>query len=170
MKHWIFSSSLSNYKICLKYKVYGVDERYRITAQNHLSPGDLVFFYIKKTDQGKQVLKEPIFTGPWKIKSPATYNPNHPAVKEWNPPNTYLYIIPIEPLNEINVCELSKVFNKLLFITNRKKSSGGYSDHFQFSIISIREEDYNTILNCITKRTKLNNFIKGEIKQNYQYF
>ena len=152
MKHWIFSTSLSNYKICEKYNVFGVDERYRITAQNHINPGDLMFFYVKKSEQKKQVLKESIFIGPWRIRRAGTYDPNHPAVKEWSPPDTYVYIISIEPIK-------LKV-NELLFLTNRKRKGrgGGYSDHFQFSVISIREEDYNTILKT-SRELNIYNFI-----------
>lgn len=155
-KHWIFVTSPQNYRVCVKYGAYGVDERYRVTAQEHLELGDLVFFYV--TD-------EKVFKGPWRIKDKGKYQPDHPAVKEWKPPGKqsnikYVYIIPIEPLDQIKECPLEKVFDKLLFITNKRRGKrGGYSDHFQFSIISIREEDYNTILaNTSSKPLSLDHF------------
>ncbi len=94
------------------------------------------------------MLEDAIFTGPWKITKEPFYDPKHPAVKEWNPPDTYVFIIPIELIDNEFVCSLQDIFDKLLFLTNRKRKGrgGGYSDHFQFSIISIREEDYDTIL------------------------
>ena len=67
-----------------------------------------------------------------------------------------MYLIPIK-LVELRVCPLDDVFDELLFITDRKSKGrgGGYSDHFQFSIISIREEDYEIIFKCASKNLKL---------------
>ena len=58
MKHWIFSTSLSNYRVCEKYNVFGVDERYKITAQNHVNPDDLIFFYIKNGNEESGPFKD----------------------------------------------------------------------------------------------------------------
>ena len=103
------------------------------------------------------MLEDAIFTGPWKITKKPFYDPKHPAVKEWNPPDTYVFIIPIEIINKEFVCSLQDIFDKLLFLTNRKRKGrgGGYSDHFQFSIISIREEDYDTILETANNKKLL---------------
>ncbi len=140
VKHWIFVTKPKKYGVCSKYKVFGVDERYSITVLNHLEPGDLVFFYINKYR---------IFEGPWKIVEMGIYDPLHKAVKEWEPQNKYVYLIRLDyALDKIITCPLERVFDKLLFLTNRKRGKGGYSGHFQFSIISIREEDYKTILTC----------------------
>lgn len=49
---------------------------------------------------------------------------------------------------------IDKVFDKLLFITNRGKGKGGESDHFQFSIISIRDKDFTLIYNSIKDITR----------------
>jgi len=50
---------------------------------------------------------------------------------------------PNDPIGAVNV---DHVFNDLLFITNKAKAGGGgWQDHVQFSIISIREEDYELL-------------------------
>jgi len=90
-RKWIFVTSPNNLKICLRYKVFGVDERYEITATRHISEGDEFFFYVKE----KQV-----FCGPWRVKKKGTYIPNHPAVREWSPPDKYVIVIEIEPEEE----------------------------------------------------------------------
>jgi len=131
-------TSPENYNICFKYRVYGVDERYKVTVEKHLEPGDMVIFYIKE---------KKVFRGPWRVVNKGTYNPKHEAVNKWKPSGKFIYVIPIEPANNLGECSLTNIFNDLLFLTNRKKGKGGYSDHFQFSIISIREEDFNTIIN-----------------------
>jgi len=58
--------------------------------------------------------------------------PHHPAVKEWSPPDKYVIIIEIEPAEELPraVPLTDELFNSLIFITNRKKGGGGWSDHF----------------------------------------
>ncbi|MEM4914304.1 MAG: EVE domain-containing protein [Desulfurococcaceae archaeon] len=151
VKHWIFVTSPENYKVCEKYGVFGVDERYRTTCSQHVSAGDMVFFYITSPKR--------VFIGPWVVKSPCKHNPNHVAVKEWKSPERrqvkYVYIIDIEKYGEIGECRLNKVIKDLLFITNKRlEPSGGYTDHFQFSIISIRVEDFCRLLNCVIAEAK----------------
>ncbi|MEM4440175.1 MAG: hypothetical protein QW764_02235 [Desulfurococcaceae archaeon] len=150
IKHWIFVTIPENYKVCEKYGVFGVDKRYEITCSKHISAGDMVFFYITSPKR--------VFIGPWVVKGPCKFNPNHVAVKEWKSPKSqvkYEYIIDIEKYGEIGECELNEVYEDLLFVTNKLcKPSGGYTDHFQFSIISIRVEDFCRLLNCVIAKTK----------------
>ena len=145
-KKWIFVTTPENLRICLKYNVFGVDERYEITATEHISPGDYIFFYTTRKME---------FIGPFRIKQAGKYMENHPAIKEWKPKDKYKIIIQLDRPQEITTTNLETVFNKLLFITNRGRGPGGRSDHFQSSIISIREEDYKTILNAGKKTTPL---------------
>jgi len=50
------------------------------------------------------------------------------------------------PNNPVGAVNVDHVFNDLLFITNKAKAGGGgWQDHVQFSIISIREEDYELL-------------------------
>ncbi|WP_238376244.1 hypothetical protein [Vulcanisaeta sp. EB80] len=83
------------------------------------------------------------------IKSPGTPNPKHSAVSEWDPAGKFTVIIefgevPNDPIGAVNVNDVS---NDLLFITNKAKpGGGGRQDHVQFSIISIREEDYEQLM------------------------
>jgi len=49
---------------------------------------------------------------------------------------------------------IDKVFDKLLLITNIGKGKEGWSDHFQFSIISIRDEDFSLIYNSMKNITR----------------
>lgn len=100
--HWIFPTFPTNYEICKKYRVFGVDERYEVTATQLIKPFDLVFFYITK---------EQIFKGPWIVKGRGRYNPNHPAVDEWYPKRKYTYLIPIDLMETERVCPLERVFN-----------------------------------------------------------
>lgn len=121
----------------------------------HINPGDLVFFYVTKKRE---------FRGPYKIVDRGYYDPDHQAVEKWKSPRKqvrYEYIIPLERLvNRDLRIPLEKVFDKLLFITNKKgfkKRSfrgvrGGYTDHFQFSIISIRKEDFDTLLQFVFEK------------------
>lgn len=147
VKHWVFITSPENYRICEKFNVFGVDERYMVTCLHHISPGDLAFFYVT----GEQVFK-----GPWKVSRGCTHDPNHPAVSEWRKgrqDRNYEYVIPLERCADFGTCDLWLVFDRLLFITNRLKKKGRvkWSDQFQFSIISIREEDFHTLLECASR-------------------
>lgn len=120
-----------------------MDERWKIAATKIISSGDHALFYREKK-----------FKGPWLIEEPGEYTPDHPAVKELRPSNVYKYIIPIRLVDKEMIRSIDKVFDKLLFLTNKKRGRGGFSDHFQLSIISIRKEDYELILkHSITLRT-----------------
>jgi len=142
-KKWIFVTSPENFEVCCRYNVFGVDERYEVTATKNISEGDEVFFYITR---------KRVFKGPWKVKKKGEYQYNHPAVIEWKPPNKYFIVIELERSSQlISIPLTDELRDKLLFITNKKKGSGGYSDSFQFSIISIRDEDYKTILSFGTR-------------------
>ena len=150
--HWIFTTSPQNLVTCLRYCVFGVDnEKYGITAKNLVKPGDLLIFYVKSLGSG--ITNAPskcqrVFLGPYRVRSGGSENPNHPAVSEWDPRNRYGIIIEIEKPNDINIgaVSINPILNDLYFITNKARSGhGGWQDHVQFSIISIREEDYETI-------------------------
>ncbi len=134
-RKWLFITSPRNFDVCLKYSVFGVDERYEVTATQLLSVGDKVFFY---------VTRRRVFIGPWEIVQRGRYEEKHPAVHEWIPPGKYRVIIRLKRLlDKLLEVPITSVFNELLFITNRKE----YSDHFQFSIVSIRDEDYDLLYN-----------------------
>ncbi len=105
------------------------------------------------------------FIGPFIVKSQGSNNPNHPAVNQWTPQGKFTVIIEFnhianEPVGAIHVY---KVRNNLLFITNKARTGrGGWQDHMQFSIISIREEDYEQLMSnrdikhpCINQLRKL---------------
>ena len=110
-KKWIFVTTPENLRICLKYNVFGVDERYEITATEHISPGDYIFFYTTRKME---------FIGPFRIKQAGKYMENHPAIKEWKPKDKYKIIIQLDRPQEITTTNLETVFNKLLFITNKR--------------------------------------------------
>ena len=63
----------------------------------------------------------------------------------------------------VGVVPVDKVLNNLLFITNKARTGrGGWQDHMQFSVISIREEDYEQLMSnrnvnhpCINQLRKL---------------
>lgn len=63
----------------------------------------------------------------------------------------YDVIVELETEEQIYFVESKNVLDKLLFITNRQglrggNARGGWTDHFQFSIISIRDEDFITLI------------------------
>ncbi len=153
--HWVFTTSPQNLITCLRYCVFGVDdEKYGITAGGDLvKPGDLMIFYVRSLRV--RIVNAPnkcqrVFLGPYRVRSSGLLRPDHPAVNEWNPKNKFNILIGIEKLNDIYIgaVGIDLVLNNPYFITNKARSGrGGWQDHMQFSIISIREEDYRAIIN-----------------------
>ncbi|MGC8607491.1 MAG: hypothetical protein ACP5L5_08035 [Vulcanisaeta sp.] len=152
--HWVFTTNPQNLVICLKYCAFGVDnEKYGITAREFVKPGDFIIFYVRSLRTS--IVNAPskcqrVFLGPYRVRSSGLLNPNHPALMSWNPKNKFNVIIEIEKLNDFHIgaVDINLVLNNLYFITNKARSGrGGWQDHMQFSIISIREEDYVTIIN-----------------------
>jgi hypothetical protein len=151
VRHWVFVTTPDNLVVCLKHGVFGVDpSKYGITAQSLVRVDDLFFFYVR-SQRGKKTSLQGCsltFIGPFIVKSQGSNNPNHPAVNQWTPQGKFTVIIEFnhianEPVGAIHV---DKVRNNLLFITNKARTGrGGWQDHMQFSIISIREEDYELL-------------------------
>ncbi|WP_069806833.1 EVE domain-containing protein [Vulcanisaeta thermophila] len=156
--YWIFVTKPGNLKICLEECVFGVDkDKYGITALDLIRAGDLFFFYVRTSKGNELSACGRSFVGPFKVNGKPEEKPTHPAVKKWNPPDKYTIIIPFERAsNQIIAVKVEKVIKNLYFITNKGKGGrGGWQDHVQFSIISIIEDDYNTLLNA--KAKNLNN-------------
>ena len=127
----------------MRYSAYGVSERYELTATRHLNEGDEALFYITKLG---------MFCGPWEVNGRGERKPDHPAVKEWRPAGAFDIIIPLRRKADLGACSIQEVFDRLYFITNRRE----WTDHLQFSIISIRDEDYNTIKGALSSEGLLN--------------
>lgn len=114
----------------------------------------------------------PLFLGPYMIISSGHRNPQHPAVREWASTRGAEFdtIIEFKSLEDEGVGVRVRVFdqqllNNLLFITNKARTGGGgWQDHLQFSIVSIREEDYNTIISELRVNTMCIEAIKACIK------
>jgi hypothetical protein len=120
----------------------------------------------------------PLFLGPYIIISSGHRNPQHPAVREWASTRGAEFdtIIEFKSLEDEGVGVRVRDFdqrlpnnqqllNNLLFITNKARTGGGgWQDHLQFSIVSIREEDYNTIISELRVNTRCIETIKACIK------
>jgi hypothetical protein len=120
----------------------------------------------------------PLFLGPYIIISSGHRNPQHPAVREWASTKGAEFdtIIKFKSLEDEGVGVRVRDFdqrlpnnqqllNNLLFITNKARTGGGgWQDHLQFSIVSIREEDYNTIISELRVNTRCIETIKACIK------
>ncbi|MGC8543521.1 MAG: EVE domain-containing protein [Vulcanisaeta sp.] len=153
VRHWVFTTSPQNLVTCLRHCVFGVDNaKYGITATRLVRPGDLVLFYVRSLRKGgtpgAPSKCQRVFLGPYRVKNSGALNPNHPAVNQWSPPGQYQVLIEIEKTTDkIGAVDVNALLNVLYFITNKARSGrGGWQDHMQFSIISIRGEDYNTII------------------------
>lgn len=137
MRYWIFVTKPENYEICVKEGVWGVDERY-LGILKLLKPGeDRFIFYVTSWKEFRDI---------YEISSKLFYDE-----KPLWPNQIYPWRIKIKRIFQGKV-SIDKVFDKLLFITNRKKGKGGWSDHFQFSIISIRDEDFILIRDAMKAR------------------
>jgi hypothetical protein len=168
VRHWVFVTTPDNLVVCLKHGVFGVDpSKYGIAAQSLVRVDDLFFFYVRSQRGQKTSLQDCglTFIGPFIVKSQGSNNPNHPAVNQWTPQGKFTVIIEFKYVtNEpVGVVPVDKVLNNLLFITNKARTGrGGWQDHMQFSIISIREEDYEQLMSnrdvkhpCINQLRKL---------------
>jgi hypothetical protein len=193
-RHWIFVTYPRNLLICLRHMVFGVNyDKYGYTAEKLIKPGDLMIFYVGRPPRmGRrrraapiQVCLDiadtildlycgglPLLLGPYIIISSGHRNPQHPAVREWASTKGAKFdtIIEFKSLENEDVGVRVRVFdqrllNKLLFITNKARTGGGgWQDHLQFSIVSIREEDYNTIISELRVNTRCIETIKACIK------
>ncbi|GAB6947746.1 hypothetical protein JCM16161A_18760 [Vulcanisaeta sp. JCM 16161] len=138
--------------------MFGVDnEKYGITTRKLVKPGDFVIFYVRSLRTS--IVNTPskcqrVFLGPYRVRSSGILSPNHPAVNEWNSKNKFNVVMEIGKGSDvIGAVDVNELLNDLLFITNKARTGrGGWQDHMQFSIISIREEDYGTIINHLNPR------------------
>jgi hypothetical protein len=109
----------------------------------------------------------PLLLGPYMITNSGHLNPQHPAVNRWVPVK-FDTIIEFKSLGDVGARVFKddeQLLNKLLFITNKARTGGGgWQDHLQFSIVSIREEDYNTIISELRVNTRCIETIKACIK------
>lgn len=115
-------------------KIWGVDNRYKLTIRRLKPKVDLLIFYV--TD----IMA---FMGVYDVVS----EPYYDEIPIWSG-GIYPHRIKINPLLEKSI-SIKELFDELLFITNRKKGRGGWSDHLQFSMVSICDEDYKTICSRI---------------------
>jgi hypothetical protein len=46
MRHWLFVTRPWNLRICESTGLFGLDNRYRTTAQRYIRPGDLAAVYV----------------------------------------------------------------------------------------------------------------------------
>ncbi len=190
VRHWIFVTSPRNLLICLKHMVYGVNyNKYGFTAENLVKPGDLMIFYVRRSPSRRRAAKMctdipirkcldeadtildlccgglPLLLGPYMIISSGYRNPQHPAVNEWESPKPGMFdtIIEFKSLDNVGVRVFDQqLLNKLLFLTNKARTGkGGWQDHLQFSIVSIRDEDYDTIIRELKANTRCIDTIKA---------
>jgi len=140
LRYWIFVTKPENYKVCVREEVWGVDERYLDTLKLLKLGKDMFIFYVTHWKEFRDV---------YEISSKPFYD-EEPL---W-PDKLYPWRIKIKRIFQGKV-SINEVFDKLLFITNRGKGKGGWSDHFQFSIISIRDEDFALIHDAMKRMSAL---------------
>jgi len=143
MRYWVCVTSPDNWKICRSELKWGVEEEYLQTMKRLKKGEDMLIFYVSGDQE---------FKGVFNVAERGYY---YDATPNWKDKRGRLFPhrIKIEPIFEASV-SIGACFNDLLFITNRKKGSGGWSDHFQFSMISIRQEDYETIRKHMERRAR----------------
>lgn len=152
MRYWSLSTSAENWEICRRNSIWGMDARYFVTLDKFLKAGDRAVVY---THGGKFVAviefvgeyfysEEDIgwtkgkrrFLFPYRIKFRRIHESKNPPQisfsteeiggrAQWSKPN---------------------LIDEIAFIADRGRT---WNQYFQVSIVSITEEDFNTICKAI---------------------
>ncbi len=152
MRYWCISTSSENWKVCKAYNLWGMDARYFPTLEKFLKAGDKAVVYThggffvatieflgghfySEEDIGwtKGINK---FLFPYRIKFRIINESKQPphisfsteeadGKAQWNKPN---------------------LIDEIIFIADKGKT---WNQYLQVSIISISEEDFNTISNAL---------------------
>lgn len=138
MRHWICPTIRLIGQFAEKKLKWGCGDKYVSTIKRLKKGEDILAFYAKKDMQ---------FKGIFNVSEKGYYYDEAP---NW-PDKPIPHRIGIEPIIEASV-PIETCFEDLLFITSRERGRGGWSDHFQFSIVSIREEDYTTSYTLMKKQ------------------
>jgi len=130
----------------------------------------LFFFYVRSARTGASKC-ELGFIGPYMVMGHYVSSPNNSTVNARKPSGKFAVIIGFKNGNHsVGFVPMDSAFNALSFITNKARTGrGGWQDHVQFSIISIREEDYNTLLsNRLTQHDCIDH-LKSIVKSNCMF-
>ena len=152
MRYWCISTSPENWEICKQNGVWGMDERYFVTIEKFLKPGDKAvvynhggkfvaivvfisdYFYSEKHIGWKKGKKEFLF--PYRIPFAIIFESKNPPrisfstdeqknKAQWNRPN---------------------LIDDIVFIADKGRT---WNQYVQVSIIRITVEDFNTISKAI---------------------
>ena len=152
MRHWCISTSAKNWEICRDNTVWGMDARYFVTMRRFLKAGDKAIVY---THGGRFVAivefegeyfysEEDIgwtkgkdrFLFPYRIRFKLTHESR-------NPPQISFSTEELDNKAQWNKVNL---IDDIVFIADKGRT---WNQYLQVSIISITEEDFNTISRAI---------------------
>ena len=156
MRYWCISTSAENWEICRKNSIWGMDARYYVTLKRFLKSGDKAVVY---THGGKFVAavkfvgeyfysEEDLgwtkngnkFLFPYRIKFEI-------ICESKNPPKISFSIK--EENNKARWIKRNhNLIDDIIFIADKGRT---WNQYLQVSIISITEEDFNTIYEAIMK-------------------
>lgn len=152
MRYWCLSTSAENWVICRKYSVWGMDARYFVTLEKFLEVGDKAVVY---THGGKFVAvvefageyfysEEDIGWTKGKKRFLFPYRIQFRIIHESrNPPRISFSTEEIKNKGQWNK---PNFIDNIVFIADKGRT---WNQYLQVSIISITEEDFNTICKAI---------------------
>jgi len=154
MRYWCISTSAKNWEICKKYGIWGMDARYFVTLKKFLKAGDKAVVY---THGGKFVAviefigkyfysEEDLgwtkgrnkYLFPYRIKFKIIHESKNPPRISFSTEENDNRAKWIKP----------NLIDDIVFIADKGKT---WNQYLQVSIISITEEDFNTICNAIMR-------------------
>lgn len=155
MRYWCIVTSAENWEICRKNRVWGMDARYFVTLERFLTEGDKAIVY---THGGKFVAvvefveeyfysEEDIGWTKGKNRFLFPYRVNFKLIYESkNPPHISFST---EEINNKARWERHNFIDDIVFIADKGRT---WNQYLQVSILSITEEDFNTISKAIIDR------------------
>lgn len=155
MRYWCICTSLENWEICKKHKVWGMDARYFVTMEKFLKPGDKAVVYISKEQKFVAIVEfigryffdatnigwkkgEREYLFPYRIKFKIIYESK-------NPPKIS-YSTKIDDKSGRALWENKNLIDDITFIADKSET---WNQYFQVSIIRLTEEDFNVISEAI---------------------
>jgi len=135
-RYWLCVTIPHNWEIVKRLNVWGVDDRYRITLERHVSLEDKFIFYV--TGRGA--------SGAYQVASPYFYSKKPLGwINKRGKPYLYPNRVKIEPiLLPKKILPFSTALRReLIFITDK---SGSWAPFVYPSMVIIPKEDYQTLI------------------------
>jgi predicted RNA-binding protein len=152
LRYWCISTSFENWKICKAHTLWGMDARYFVTLKKFLKEGDRAVVYThgglfvatiefsgecfySEEDIGWTKGKNK-FLFPYRIKFRILKESEHPPQISFS----------TEEVNGKAQWKKPNLIDEIVFIADKGRT---WNQYLQVSIISITEEDFNTISKAI---------------------